>query len=69
MITEILQPISCFISTKSEIPLDHAAPRARALRVGPRTALTATTHHLVNGIGAGSAVVVVLWALAGVAGR
>jgi hypothetical protein len=28
MITEISQPITCFISTKSEIPLDHAAPRS-----------------------------------------
>jgi hypothetical protein len=30
MITEIKQPITCFISTKSEILRDHAAPRASA---------------------------------------
>jgi hypothetical protein len=46
MIVEIPQLISCFISTKSEILLDHAAPWARAPRVGPRTAHTVTTHHL-----------------------
>jgi hypothetical protein len=45
MITETSQPITCFISTKSEILHDHAAPRARAPRAGLRTALTVTTHH------------------------
>jgi hypothetical protein len=45
MITETLQPITCFVSTKSEIPLDHAAPRAGGPRPGPRTALRVTTHH------------------------
>jgi hypothetical protein len=52
MITEILQPITCFISTKSENLSDHAAPwaraarsRARAARPGPHTVLTVTTHH------------------------
>jgi hypothetical protein len=34
MIMEIPQPITCFISKKSEIPSDHAAPRRRALRAG-----------------------------------
>jgi hypothetical protein len=29
MIAEIPQPITCFISTKSEILSDYAAPRAR----------------------------------------
>jgi hypothetical protein len=45
MITEILQPITCFISTKSENLSDHAAFRARAARPGPHTVLTVTTHH------------------------
>ena len=53
---------------KTEITRDHAALWAGVRRVGPRTALTATTHPLVNAIGAGSAVVVVLRALAGAAG-
>ena len=35
---------------KSEITRDHPAPRARALRTSPRTALTVTMHHSVNGI-------------------
>jgi hypothetical protein len=43
MITEISQPITCFISTKSEILRDPAASRARAPRVSPRTATTALT--------------------------
>jgi hypothetical protein len=46
MITEISQPISCFISTKNEITFDHAAPRAQVPRASPRTALTVTTHHV-----------------------
>jgi hypothetical protein len=52
MITETLQPITCFISTKSEILRDYAAPGARAAGTGPRTDLTdltdltVTTHHL-----------------------
>jgi hypothetical protein len=50
MITETSQPITCFISTKSEILSDHAAPWARAPLASPRTALTVTTHHSVNGI-------------------
>jgi hypothetical protein len=33
---------------KIEITRDRAMPWARALVVGPRTALTVTTHHLVN---------------------
>jgi hypothetical protein len=45
MIPETPQPISCFISMKSEIPLDHAAHRAGAPGAGQRTALTVTTHH------------------------
>jgi hypothetical protein len=45
MITETSQLITCFISTKSEILRDHAAPRARAPRGSPRTVLTNTTHH------------------------
>jgi hypothetical protein len=45
MITEIPQRICCGISTKSEILSDHAALCARVPRVGPRTALTVTTHH------------------------
>jgi hypothetical protein len=46
MITETLQRITCFISTKSEITCDHAAPGARVPRAGPRMGPTATTHHL-----------------------
>jgi hypothetical protein len=52
MITETLQPITCFISTKSEIMRDYAAPGARPPGAGPRTDLTdaadltVTTHHL-----------------------
>jgi hypothetical protein len=42
MITEHPQPITCFISAKSEIPRDHAAPMAQTRRASPRTALT---HH------------------------
>jgi hypothetical protein len=45
MITENPQPITCRSSTKSEIPLDHAAPGAGAPRASPRTALTVTMHH------------------------
>jgi hypothetical protein len=45
MITETLQPITCFISTKSEILSDHPEPRAQAPRPSPRTALTVTAHH------------------------
>jgi hypothetical protein len=43
MIVEIPQLISCGISMKSEITVDHAAP-ARAPRRSPRTALAGTTH-------------------------
>ena len=53
MIMEIPQLICCRCSTKSEISRDHVVSWARAPRVGPRTALTVTAHHLVNGIGAG----------------
>jgi hypothetical protein len=49
MITETLQPITCFISTKSEILRDLAAPGARVPDAGPRTDLTVTTHHLSPG--------------------
>jgi hypothetical protein len=49
MIMEIPQLICCFISMKTEIPVDQAAPGARAPHAGPRTALMVTTHHLVNG--------------------
>jgi hypothetical protein len=45
MIMWIPHLISCGIHMKSEITLDHAAPRTRTSRVGPRTALTGTTHH------------------------
>jgi len=45
MISEILQPISCGVSAKSEILLDHAVPCARVPRVNPLTALTGTTNH------------------------
>jgi hypothetical protein len=45
MIVEIPQLITGFISTKSEILYDHAAPRGRGPRPGPRTALTVTTDH------------------------
>jgi hypothetical protein len=41
MIMEIPQPITCFISTKSEILSDYAAPRAAGAAPSPRTALTA----------------------------
>jgi hypothetical protein len=44
MITERKQPISCGISTKSEILGDHALPCAQAPRVSVRTALTGTAH-------------------------
>jgi hypothetical protein len=50
MITETSQPITCFISMKSEILSDHAAPWARAPLASPRTDLTVTTHHSVDGI-------------------
>jgi hypothetical protein len=50
MITETSQPISCGISTKSEILNDRAAPGARAPRASQRTALTVTTHHSVTAI-------------------
>jgi hypothetical protein len=46
MIVEIKQLISCFLSTKSEITRDHAAPWARAPRANLRMDLTVTTHHL-----------------------
>ena len=46
MITETLQPITCFITTKSEILHDDAACRAPAPRTSLRTALTVTTQHL-----------------------
>ena len=36
---------------KSEITVDQAALGARASRARPRTVLTVTTDHLVNGIG------------------
>jgi hypothetical protein len=49
MITEILQPITGFISTKSEILSDDAAPRGPTLRPNLGMARTATTHHWVNG--------------------
>jgi hypothetical protein len=64
MITETSQPISCFISTKSEILSDNVAPRTRAPRTRPHTALTFTTRHasqrhcavrLVHGQAAGAA--------------
>jgi hypothetical protein len=45
MIVEIPQLICCFISTKREIPHDHAAPGAPTPRARPRTTLTVTTHH------------------------
>jgi hypothetical protein len=48
MIVEIPQLICCFISTKSEISLDHAAP-APVPRPSPHTGLRVTAHHLVNG--------------------
>jgi hypothetical protein len=41
MIMEIPQPITCFISKKSEIPSDHAAPRRRAPCAGARVASVA----------------------------
>jgi hypothetical protein len=45
MITENPQPITCFISTKSEILDDQVAP-GRGRRVpARRTALTVTKHH------------------------
>jgi hypothetical protein len=50
MITEFWQLISCENSTKSEIPFDHTTPRARRRAPAPRTALTVTTHHKINGI-------------------
>jgi hypothetical protein len=46
MIAETPQLICCFISTKTEILRDHAAPCARPPRGSPPTALTLTTHHL-----------------------
>jgi len=49
MIVEIRQLICCFISTKSEILHDHAAPRARGPRASPGAAptiTTITTHHV-----------------------
>ena len=46
MIMVISQLISCRYSTKTEIPRDHAAPRARAPRASLRTTLSVTTHHL-----------------------
>jgi hypothetical protein len=46
MITETLQRITCFISTKIEIPRDHAAPGGPAPHAGPRMALT---RHLSHG--------------------
>ena len=50
MIMVIPQLICCFISTKSEILSDYAAPRARAPRASPRTAPMVTMHPKVNGI-------------------
>jgi hypothetical protein len=50
MITERKQPISGRISMKTEIKRDHPASRARAPWPGPRTVLTVTAHHSVNGI-------------------
>jgi hypothetical protein len=43
MIVEIPQPITGFISTKSEITSDYAAPLLKAPRTSPRTGIT---HHL-----------------------
>jgi hypothetical protein len=48
MIVEIKQPITCFISTKSENLHDHAAP-VRGRRVSARARASRTTS--VNGIG------------------
>jgi hypothetical protein len=45
MITEDSQLISRSISAKSEIPLDHAAPRVPVPRVSLHMVLTVTTHH------------------------
>jgi hypothetical protein len=45
MITEIPQPITCFLSTKSEILSDRVGP-AQVPRPTPRTATMVTTHHL-----------------------
>jgi hypothetical protein len=45
MIVEIPQPITCFISTKTEINRDHAVPCARALLSGRARPLTVTTRH------------------------
>jgi hypothetical protein len=54
MIAVIPQPITCRISTKGQIRRDHAIPGARAPHASPRTALTITTHHLINGIAPGT---------------
>jgi hypothetical protein len=45
MITERKQPITCFISTKSEIPHDQAAPSYGRGGEAARTALTVTGRH------------------------
>jgi len=45
MIVVIPQLITGFISTKTEIPSDYAAPHVRAPRVRPRTGIT---HHLTK---------------------
>jgi hypothetical protein len=45
MIMVIPHLISCGITMKSEIMLDRAAARGRALCPSPRTALTLTTRH------------------------
>jgi hypothetical protein len=45
MIVVIPQLICCFISTKSEILSDHAAPRAWAPRAARSTAPTGTAHR------------------------
>jgi hypothetical protein len=45
MFAEFCQLMSWQNSAKNEILRDHAAPRARAPRPSPRTALTVSAHH------------------------
>ena len=52
MIVVIPQLICCFISTKTEIQHDYGAPGSAGAAPSLRTALTATTDHYLNGIGA-----------------
>jgi hypothetical protein len=40
-----------------EKSFDHGVTSARALRTSPRTALTVTTQHLINGIACGAGIV------------